>query len=260
MADLLSTVISSDKRRNVLLFLQENPKTLDEIKSALDVSATGMLPQLKILENEGLIIHSGRTYSLTTIGKTIVTHLEPFLQTVDVFDSQKKFWREHLLSELPEEILQDIRMLGKYRILETPDEEIFGIRTFLSNLDGAKELKGLSHTVHPEYPEYFMKLASNGTKLSLFFTPSVYRILLEKYQHLIKDYLDIDTVEAWVTKKDYKFSYAMTDKYFSISIFYANGVFDNKNDIISFDPSARMWGEKIHSYLLTQSEKIEPRR
>ncbi|MEN6610512.1 MAG: winged helix-turn-helix domain-containing protein [Methanoregulaceae archaeon] len=257
MADLLSTIISSDKRRNVLLLLQEGPQTLEDIKSRLNVTATGMLPQLRILESEFLIQRSDRNYELTIIGKTIVSHLDPFIRTVDVFNRNKKFWREHLLSEIPEDILLGIRDLGDYQILETPDEEIFGINAFIDNLVGAKDVKGLSHTVHPRFPGFFMDLAKRGVKSSLVFTPGVYRILQEKYPGWMDEYLDLDTTEVWVTNRDFKFSYAVTDRYFSLSIFYANGIFDNKNDIISYDPSARAWGEKIHAYLLTQSEKIE---
>lgn len=257
MADLLSTIISSDKRRNVLLLLQEGPQTLEDIKSRLNVTATGMLPQLRILENEYLIRRSDRNYELTTIGKSIVTHLDPFLRTVEVFNSHKKFWRDHLLSELPEEILLGIRDLGNYQILETPDEEIFGINAFIDNLVGAQEVKGLSHTVHPRFPGFFMDLAKNGVRSSLVFTPSVHRILLEKYPGWMEEYLGLGTTEVWITNRDFKFSYAVTDRYFSLSIFYANGIFDNKNDIISYDLSARAWGEKIHAYLLTQSEKLK---
>lgn len=257
MADLLSTVIASDKRRNVLLLLQEGPKTLDEIKTRLEVTATGMLPQLRILENESLIQRSNRSYELTTIGKIIATYLNPFLRTVDVFSSNKKFWSEHLLSEIPEEILLEIRELGNYRLLETPDEEIFGINAFLDNLVGAKEVKGLSHTVHPKFPDFFMNLARTGAKSSLVFTPSVYRILQEKYPGWIDTFSSLDSTEVWVANRDLKFSYAVTDRYFSLSIFYANGIFDNKNDIISYEASARTWGEKIHAYLITQSKKID---
>lgn len=257
MADLLNTIIYSDKRRNVLLLLREGPQTLEEIKSRLNVTATGMLPQLRILESEYLIQRSDRLYELTIIGKTIVAYLDPFLRTVEVFNSHKKFWRDHLLSELPDDILLGIRDLGNYEILETPDEEIFGINAFIDNLVGATEVKGLSHTVHPRFPDFFMNLAKSGTRSSLVFTPSVHRILQEKYPGWLKEYLSFDTTEVWVTNRDFKFSYAVTDRYFSLSIFYANGIFDNKNDIISYDDSARSWGDRIHAYLISQSEKIE---
>ena len=56
---------------------------------------------------------------------------------------------------------------------------------------------------------------------------------------------------------DIKFSFVVTDTYFSISLFYNSGVFDSKNDVVSFDPSARKWGDRIFSYYLKQSEKIE---
>jgi predicted transcriptional regulator len=49
----------------------------------------------------------------------------------------------------------------------------------------------------------------------------------------------------------------VTDTYFSISLFYNSGVFDSKNDVVSYDPSARIWGERIFAYYRDRSEKIE---
>jgi predicted transcriptional regulator len=60
-----------------------------------------------------------------------------------------------------------------------------------------------------------------------------------------------------MTKKDFKFSYAVTDSYFSISLFYTTGVFDSRNDLTSRDASALRWGERIYTYLLEYSEKID---
>ena len=60
-----------------------------------------------------------------------------------------------------------------------------------------------------------------------------------------------------MSRKRFKFSFTVTDSYFSLSLFYNNGVFDSKNDVVSNDPSALRWGERIFSYFLKQSEKIE---
>jgi predicted transcriptional regulator len=152
MTDLLGIISASDKRRNLLILLNSGPKSWEEVKTALEVTSTGMLPQIKILEEEHLITRSGKNYALTPMGKAIVAHTVPFIKTVEVFDTHKKFWEEHDLSVLPEEILLNIHTLGNYRILENPDEDIFEVTPFLNNMAMAKKLKGISHTVHPKFP------------------------------------------------------------------------------------------------------------
>ncbi|MFA5266361.1 MAG: winged helix-turn-helix domain-containing protein [Methanoregula sp.] len=257
MSDLLSIITASDKRRNLLMLLNSGPREWDDIKRILSVTSTGMLPQIKILEEEGLIKRDGRKFSLTPIGKVLATQMEPLIRTMDVLDKNWKFWRDHDLSVLPSEILMNIGDLGDYTIIENTDEEIFDVSTFLKNLSTAKTIKGLSHTVHPDFPDFFMSIARNGIPSYLIFTPNVVKILNEKYPGWIREYLGYKKSSLYITKRDFKFSYAVTDSYFSISLFYNSGIFDSKNDVTSRDASALQWGEQIFTFLLEHSEKIK---
>jgi len=257
MTDLLSIVSASDKRRNLLILLNNGPKSWDEIKTALDVSSTGMLPQIKILEDEHLITREEKNFKLTPMGKVLIAHLGPFIKTVEVFDKHKKFWDEHDLSALPDEILLTISDLGNYQILENPDEYIFDINPFLNNIAQSKNIKGISHTVHPKFPDFFLGLAKTGVQSSLILTPGVFNIVKHKYHDLLEEWLRIATSELYISKDDIKFSFIVTDSYFSISLFFNNGVFDAKHDVVSYDPSARGLGERIFSHFKKHSQKIE---
>jgi len=257
MADLLNVIISSEKRRNLLILLNDGPRMWDEIKLQLNVTATGMLPQIKILEDEHLLEREDKKIALTPMGRVVVNHMEPFVKTVDVFGRHKKFWQEHAIGELPQEILADIGDLGNYWIIENKDEEIFDINPFLKNISQAKMVKGISHTIHPRYPRFFLNLAKKGVESSLILTPGVFKITKEQYHDLLQEYLNCESTSLYVSKKEIKFSFTVTDSYFSISLFYNNGVFDSKNDVISQDPSARAWGERIFSHYQKLSEKIE---
>jgi len=257
MSDLLSIISASDKRRNLLILLSSGPTEWDEIKRILKVTSTGMLPQVKILEEEHLIERDGKNFSLTPMGRILTTHMVPLIRTMDIFDKNKKYWHEHNLEVLPDEILLDIRDLGDYRIIENSDEEIFYINTFLNNIAQSKTIKGLSHTVHPRYPNFFLDLATKGVEASLILTPGVFKIMKEKYPEALEKGLKLKTSSVYVSKQDIKFSFTVTDSFFSLSLFYNNGIFDSKNDVVSYDPSALAWGERIFSYFLKQSDKVE---
>jgi len=257
MNELLSVISASDKRRNLLILLNSGPQEWDDIKRILRVTSTGMLPQIKILEEENLIERDGRKFFLTPIGKVLTTQMEPLVRTMDILDKNRKFWREHDLTVLPYDILLGIGDLGNYTIIENTDEEIFDVTTFLKNLSTAKTVKGLSHTVHPNFPGFFLDMAKKGVQSSLVFTPNVVKILNEKYPGWIKEFLGCKKTSIYMTKNDLKFSYAVTDSYFSISLFYNTGIFDSKNDVTSRDASAIRWGERIYTHLLKNSEKIQ---
>lgn len=257
MSDLLSVISASEKRRNLLIFLNSGPKEWDEIKDTLHVTSTGMLPQVKILEEEHLITRDGKIFSLTPMGTVLTSQMAPLVKTMDVFDREKKYWHAHSLDALPIELLLDISDLGNYRIIENSDEEIFDITTFLSNIARSKTLKGISHAVHPRYPDFFLNLAKTGVEASLILTPGVYKIMKDKYYEAFEEGLKFKSSSVYVSKEEIKFSYTVTESLFSISLFYKNGVFDSKNDLVSRDPSALAWGERIFSYYKERSEKIE---
>jgi predicted transcriptional regulator len=257
MNELLNVISASDKRRNLLILLNSGPHEWDDIKRILNVTSTGMLPQIKILEEEHLIERDGRRFSLTPIGKVLTTQMEPLIRTMEVLDKNKKFWREHDIGVLPHEILLHIGELGDYQIVENPDVEIFDVNTFLKNISSSTVLKGISHTVHPRYPSFFLSLAKKGVETSLILTPGVFHVIKEKYRDLLEEWLGCKNAHLYVPPDDIRFSFVVTDTYFSISLFYTSGVFDSKNDCVSFDPSARKWGNRIFDYYQKQSKKIE---
>jgi predicted transcriptional regulator len=257
MNELLNVISASDKRRNLLILLGTGPREWDEVKEILKVTSTGMLPQVKILEEEHLIIRDGRKFSLTPMGRVIVTHMEPLIRTMEVFDRNRKFWQEHNIGVLPPELLLNIGDLGNYRIIEVPDEDLFNVNPFLSNLSQAKTLRGITHTVHPKFPEFFTGLAKKGVQSSLILTPNVFKIVSENYTDLLREYLECRTASLYMSKENLKFSFAVTDSYFSLSLFYNSGIFDSKHDITSREATALRWGDQIFTYFRKQSKKID---
>ena len=257
MSEILNIISASDKRRNLLILLNSGPKEWDEIKAQLHVTSTGMLPQVKILEEEGLIERNNRTFSLTPMGKVLTAHMAPLVQTMEIFDKNKKFWQEHAIGALAEELLLDIRDIGDYHIIETSNEEIFDLNPFFDGVSRSKTIRGISHIVHPRYPEFFLDLARKGTKISLIFTPGVYKLMREKYPDALSEWLAYDTTELFVSEEDIRFSYIVTESYFSISFFYNSGVFDSINDVTSTDQSALAFGRRIFSHYQKRSEKVK---
>lgn len=257
MSDLLPIVSASDKRRNLIIYLRDGPKEWDDIKRVLNVTSTGMLPQIKILEEEYLVEKKGKQYSLTTMGRIISEYLTPFVQTLDTFDRQKKFWLDHDISVLPKELLRDIRDLGDYQILEVPDADLFNVSPFMENLRHAKFVRGISHTLIPEFPQYFLHLAQQCSESSLILNPSVFSLVVKNYRPLLEEYLTLENAGMYVNKEDVRFSFVVSDSYFSISLFYTSGAFDSKNDLISRSPSAIQWGLRLFDYYKKHAKKVE---
>jgi predicted transcriptional regulator len=78
---LLETIFLSEKRKNLLLLLRDGPRKMEEILPALDVSRHALLPQIKILSDNGLIIKEKDVCRLSEIGEVIVEDMVPLVGT-----------------------------------------------------------------------------------------------------------------------------------------------------------------------------------
>jgi len=258
MNELLNVISASDKRRNLLILLNSRPQEWDDIKRILNVTSTGMLPQVKILEEEGLIERDGRKFFLTPIGKVLTIQMEPLVKTMEVLDKNRKFWVEHDLGVLPNEMLLDIRDLGNYEVIASSDVEIYeSHEVFINNISQAAMIHGISHMVHPNYPDLFLRFAKAGKETSLILNPAAFKIVNEKYHDLLAEWLTYKTSSLWVTNANIRFSFIVTESFFSMALFFKNGVFDSRHDVNSHDISAIHWGERLFAYYQKQSEKIE---
>jgi len=67
--DLIDLLFLSQKRRDLLLLLKNGGRTIEEIVSILHVTPTGMLPQIKKLKEEHLILQENRVSGLLLLLK-----------------------------------------------------------------------------------------------------------------------------------------------------------------------------------------------
>lgn len=79
-SNLITILLSSEKRTDLLLLLKEKPRTIEEINNELDTNSVAILPQLKKLKESGLVIQQDRIYELSLLGKIIVRKMESLVK------------------------------------------------------------------------------------------------------------------------------------------------------------------------------------
>ena len=260
MSDLLKIVTLSDKRKNLMLYLADGPKNWDDIKDTLHVTATGILPQIKILEDEKLVQREGRQISLTETGQLIVRFLKPFDSAMIVLEQEKEFWDEHHIRALPDEFLQSIGELQKIQIIECSIEDSFEPHTqFIDSLQAARKIMGISPIVHPIYPSFFLNQAKEHKEVSLILTKNAFEKIKKEYYDMLMEGLKLPNTSLYTYDGDIRFAYIVTDIHFSISFFLTNGLFDSKKDLISVSRSALKFGEDLFAYYRDRSQKVTPK-
>ena len=257
MADLLSIVTTSEKRKNLLLLLQDGPKSMDEIRSTLEVTTTGMLPQIKILASHGLVRKEGGSYALTEMGAVIAAHLRRLLGTLAVFEQEDKFWKEHDLGGIPLYLRMRISELGRYRIISSGEEDLYeSHREFQEQILRSKTVHGYAPILHPIYPQFFLALAKKGVEISLILSANVFAKIEKKYGDLLNEGLRYPNASLFVTDENIHLAFIVTDLYFSTGMFFHDGRFDTKMDLTSFDPSALAWGEELFMHIRERSRQV----
>ncbi len=110
-SNLLDLILFSDKRKDFLMLLKEGPKNIEEILEKLQESRTALLPQIKRLKEDNLVIHEGEMYRLSSIGEIVVGKMQPLLDTLEVFEKDPRFWADRKLAPIPANLKKRINEL-----------------------------------------------------------------------------------------------------------------------------------------------------
>jgi len=219
---LIDLAFLSEKRKDLLLLLEEGPKTGDEIKTALNVNSTSIMPQIKKLKEGHLIVQDDNNeYRLSDMGEIVVEKMEPLLDTVRVFEENYDYWINHDFTAIPEHLLNRINELGNYFMLEADLNRLFEVpEDFKKNLLASKHIKMFLSYFNPLHIEIYSELVRKEAEMCLIMTEVV------------------------------------TERFCSLVLFDKKGKFDHQR-LISFDESALKWCEELFLYYKDMSRRLE---
>lgn len=255
---LLELIFLSEKRKDLLLFLKEGPKTIEEIKMHLEVGSVGILPQLKKLRENFLVTKKGNIYSLSPLGIAVVSTMQSMVDLLSVFENRYDYWANHAVDCIPAPLRKRIEELSNCTFSESLDRtRLFEPhREFIENLKKSKKISGIASIFHPMYPSLFLKFAKMGMDVSLLVTHPVYERTKEEFTAELREYIKLENASFYVCSKKIELSNVVTDRFLSLSLPFCDGSFDYKEDVMWFDPVAIQWGEDLFAYYRDISDKI----
>ncbi|WP_292380440.1 helix-turn-helix transcriptional regulator [Methanosarcina sp. UBA289] len=255
---LIDLAFLSEKRKDVLLLLEEGPKTGDEIKTALNVNSTSIMPQIKKLKEGRLIVQDDRnTYRLSEMGEIVVEKMEPLLDTVRVFEENYDYWINHDFTAIPESLLNRIDELGNYFMLEPDLNRLFEIpEDFRSNLLESRRIKMFLSYFNPLHVEMYLELAKKGAEICLILTEPVFERMKADYYQDLKFLVESKNVEIYICDKNVTLKDVVTERFCSLVLFDKKGKFDHQR-LMSFDESALKWCEELFLYYKDRSIQLE---
>ena len=259
-SNLLDLILFSEKRKDFLMLLKEGPKNIEEILEKLQESRTALLPQIKKLKEDNLVIHEGEVYRLSSIGKIIAGKMQPLLDTLEVFEKDPRFWADRKLAPIPTDLKKRISDLGTYCLIEPELSHTFDINPeLIKHLSNSSCIHIFLSYFHPQFPAFFLSLAKNGTKVSLNLSEAVYLRFEEDFKKEGDGFLNMANTELFVLDNkgmEIPAAIASTDRIMILGLFNENGRFDSQY-VISSDRKAIKWGEDLFRYYRDLGREIK---
>ncbi|HEY3362208.1 MAG TPA: winged helix-turn-helix domain-containing protein [Methanosarcina sp.] len=204
------------------------------------------MPQIKILKNQGLILHENDTYRLSDIGKLVVGNMLPLLNILGVIEENKEYWANRETSVIPNNLLMRLGEIGECRVIEPDLNHLFDLpREFTENLVKSRYIMSYLTYYHPLYPLLYSKLAEDGAEMELMLTRAIFERLTEDFADKLESLLNSKNTTVQICDENLKLpTIVVTEKFMYLCLFEKQGRYDHKV-VMSFDQSALRWGKEL---------------
>lgn len=257
---LLDLILFSEKRKDFLVLLKEGPRNIEETLEKLQVTRTALLPQIKKLKEENLVIQEEGVYRLSMIGEIVVEKMHPLLETLAVFEKNEDFWADRKLTPIPHHLIKRINELGDYRLIEPDLSHTFDLNPeFVKYLSTSNCIHMFLSYFHPQLPSFFLSLSRKDIEVSLILSEAVYLRFEEDFRKECEEFLKMKNTSLLILeKKDIEIPalIASTDRIMTLGLFNESNRFDRQY-LISLEPGAIKWGEELFEYYRNMSREIK---
>ncbi|WP_370572871.1 helix-turn-helix transcriptional regulator [Methanomethylovorans sp.] len=255
---LLEVIFMSEKRKNLLFLLRNGPRRMEEILEVLNVSRHALLPQIKILSENGLVLKEKDICRLSEIGEIIVEDMVPLVGTLTVLEHNYDYWTEHELSSIPLHLLKRIRELGCCKVIEPDLNNMFELnKDMVEQALESKFVLGATAFLHPSYPSLLLDLVMNKVCVSIIMTEDSLEKHKVDYGSELKMFLESGNGKLYVYPENMEFaSLFIAEKFIMMCLFDKKGRYDRK-DLVFCNADAVHWGKELFEYYLLRSDPIK---
>ncbi|MDG6244819.1 MAG: winged helix-turn-helix domain-containing protein [Methanolobus sp.] len=254
---MIDTIFMSEKRKNLMLLLRNGPKTMIEVLEVLDVTRHALLPQIKILSENGLVVKEKDVCRLSEIGSIVVEDMVPLISTLIVLEENYDYWTEHELDAIPPQLLRRIGELRNCKMVEPDINDMFELnKDMIVRARESNFIMGATAFLHPSFPSFILDLVKSDIDVSIILAKNA----LEKHKVAYGKELDVflHSVKGklYVYPEHMKLaSLFIAEEFLMICLFDKSGKYDRK-DLVFCSADALNWGLELFEHYLTRSYRI----
>ena len=255
---LIELVFRSDKRKKLLLFLKDKPRSMAEIQEHLSSDPISILPQIKKLKESNLITQKGHAYELSLMGIIIADKMSPFLETLEVLEENFDYWTKRNLEGIPPFLLKRLLELKNCKLILPEMSHMFELNPeFVEKLHHSTHILGFASYFHPSFTTLYPELAKKGVEISLMFTEPVFQRFKNDYREELCTFLNFENVRVFIFPQDPKIAdFTVTDRFFLLTLFPMEKSFEHES-LLSSEPEALKWGTDLFSHMLKEAIQVK---
>jgi predicted transcriptional regulator len=256
---LVNLLLFSEKRKNLLLFLEDKPRSIDEILSMLQISRVSLLPHIKKLKEEGLILQHGNIYSLSIIGRILVRKASPLLNAASTFEDNDYYWSHRKLDSVPLHLLKRIGDIKGSQLVEPEVAHGFDLFPDLaSHFTGSSKVMLFFSYFHPQIPSFSLGLAKKNIQVQLILSKDSFERLSGDFRDVGEKILKMKNASIFMySEKPLKIPalIAISEYMLLLGFFNKKGRFEGQY-LLCFEPRALAWGRELFEYYKERSEQV----
>jgi predicted transcriptional regulator len=257
--DKINRIFRSGLQIKILISLGEGTKTLSDLRDITGSSSQAILPVIRKMELEHLILSLRTEYRLTPSGKIVYSKVYDCVYTFSILKNQHDFWLDHFLEGIPSEFLEKIGNLRNSRIIRDTNVEIFqAYALFLNTIKQAQQIYRVTSIMSPGHADAMIARIYEGVPVELIVTPDVAAQLAnELYREKFRSLKQYPNFSAFVVSEPVKIGLLVTDSSISLGLYKKDGItYDPYIDLISNDKVAISWGQEIYQYYKKRGDPI----
>lgn len=255
---IVELVCRSEKRKNLLVYLKDGPQNLAAIKKALNVTSTGVLPQIKLLKDNDILVQKDDEYELSIFGNIVLQKILPIFKLTNTLEKNPEYWFSRDISALPMQFMERLGDLGDSKVIEPDINSLFDPpQELIDHLLVSRHVAAITSYFHPYYAKHFIGLAKKGVEINLIFTNDVYERIAEDYGKDAEVFFEMDNTSIYIHEGNLPVvSMVCADGFFLLSLLNQKGIYDH-NKLISISEEAIKWGHDLFEYCCIASQKKE---
>jgi len=256
---MINLLLFSDKRRDFLLLLKDEPRNIDEMLDELKVPRNSILPQIKKLKEKGLIEREGDECRLTILGNIIVRKLHPLVDAALVLDIDDSFWVSRKLDSLPGCFLERVGELKGCCLVEPePGNEFDLIPEIVSAFRDPSRAMMLFSYFHPLLPSFFLDVAKKGIEFPIVLTSGVFERFLQDFRNEGEEILKQENVDIFVLEENALETPSVIAVSDSTLIFGLLNRWEraDRQYLVNCNQNAVKWGEELFAHYKERARKV----